>query len=165
MGRYNEDTETDSLDRSVNAETPSLAPDLENVDDEADILMDQDETDVDPDAEALRASARDEDASMGGDGSPESFGVGGGDYARGEVDLKEQMDRTIARQDAVVHRPRDPDISPYSGEGKIDRAEAIHNGMLHRDPRDGEPLHKSHGEPTGAFTDVGAGRSGVTRHH
>lgn len=143
----------------LNAEPPELAPDFENAFDEAGILADQDET--------LEIRLDEEDAAMGADGSSPSFGLegAGNDFAQGDVDVKEQMDRITASADAIVHRPRDPDISPYSEEGKIDRAEAIHNGMLHREPTDKEPLHPKHGESTGAFTDIGAGRSGVTRKH
>lgn len=62
-------------------------PNTENPSDEADILSDQDET---------------VEANIVSDGTELK---GPDDFARGEIDVKEQMDRTMAKMDADNHRP------------------------------------------------------------
>lgn len=66
------------------SETPTLGA-VENAADEADILSDQDETQL--------LSPSDEDPNLGSDGTELDEPA---DFARGEVDVKEQMDRTMA---------------------------------------------------------------------
>ena len=83
------------------SEPPTLAA-TENSADEADILSDQDETHM------TDLSAN--DPNIGSDGTELNEPA---DFARGEIDVKEQMDRTMARMDAGHHRPRDPKISPH----------------------------------------------------
>lgn len=57
----------------------------ENPADESDILSDQDET-------QLASSADQQEENMGGDGS-EDLGLDEAQFARGEIDVKEAMDR------------------------------------------------------------------------
>jgi hypothetical protein len=87
----------------------------ENASDEAGILADQDET--------LQALPTDDSADIGSLGTKEDFGVESRDFqfARGEIDVKEQMDRTTAEADATLHRPRDPNVTPFSDDGRVDR--------------------------------------------
>ena len=143
--------------RPLNQDIEQTNP--ENAEDEADILADQDQTSM------AHLDANDEN--IGSDGTEEDFGLGSGDFARGEVDVKEQMDRTTAAMDASLHRPRDPVVTPYSEEGSVDTTEAVQSGMSNRvDPKPKPaPTLENQGHETGAFTDVGAGRSGVTRTH
>lgn len=87
----------------------------ENACDEAGILADQDET--------LQALPSDDSAEIGSLGTGDDFGMEFKNYqfARGEIDVKEQMDRTTAEADATLHRPRDPNVTPFSEEGRVDR--------------------------------------------
>jgi hypothetical protein len=95
MRPLNQDTE------QLAAEPPTLGA-VENAADEAGILSDQDETKLsDPSAE---------DMNLGAAGTELNEPA---EFARGEIDVKEQMDRTMAKMDAGLHRPRDPGISPY----------------------------------------------------
>lgn len=93
-------------------ESPQIGDPVENAADEANILADQDETRLaDPAAN---------DANLGSDGTAEDFGLDDrGEFARGEIDLKEQMDRTMANMNASHRRSRDPNTTPYSDEGKV----------------------------------------------
>ena len=72
-------------------EPPTLG--VENAADEADILSDQDETHM------TDLSAN--DPNIGSDGTELHEPA---DFARGEIDVKEQMDRTMAKMDAGNHR-------------------------------------------------------------
>lgn len=128
-----------------------------NAEDEANILADQDETHQ----KNLQAN----DENIGSDGT-DDYALDSADFARGEIDVKEQMDRMTAQMDASHHRPLDPDVEPRSPEGIVDATEARMDSLGHATHHDdGEnlipKLHKGHG--TGAYTDIGAGRSGVTR--
>jgi hypothetical protein len=153
MRPFNQDVET------VNPETPTMAQNVENAEDEANILTDQDET--------LLARPTDTAEYIGSDGTDADFGLELGEFARGEVDVKEQMDRTMANMDAGHHRPRHRHATPHSNDGRVDTAEAIQNGLSNHKQDDTEKNHKpaSRGHETGAYTDIGAGRSGVTRQH
>lgn len=87
------------LDQDVdesNNETPTLGA-VENSADEADILSDQDETQQSADLSANEDNMISEGTELKG---PD-------DFARGEIDVKEQMDRTMAKMDADNHRPID----------------------------------------------------------
>lgn len=140
-------------------ESPQLGDAIENAEDEANILADQDET--------LIADPAANDANIGSDGTEDDFGLDPGEFARGEIDLKEQMDRTMANMNAGHHRPRDPNSTPHSPDGRIDTAAAIQDSMSNRiEPANDQklkPVEKGH--ETGAYTDIGAGKSGVTKTH
>lgn len=71
----------------------------ENLEDEANILADQDET--------LMANPSDNDQNIGSDGT-EDFGLETAEFARGEIDVKEQMDRTTKKMDAKLRRDPKP---------------------------------------------------------
>lgn len=129
-------------------ETPTLGA-VENAADEANILSDQDETNLaDPSAN---------DPNIGSDGTELDEP---GEFARGEIDVKEQMDRTMAAMDANLHRPRDGQITPHSRQGETGGS---YQSSTHKEGLPSSPPHKGH--ETGAYTDIGAGRSGVTKTH
>ncbi len=141
--------------RPLNQESEQLAVEpptlgaVENAADEANILSDQDETMMsDPSAE---------DPNLGSDGTELDEP---GEFARGEIDVKEQMDRTMAAMDANLHRPRDTNITPRSRQ--VDRNDVT--GSVPGEAPD-KPVLPHKGGSTGAYTDVGAGRSGVTKSH
>lgn len=129
-----------------------------NAEDEANILADQDETHL------KNPQANDEN--IGSDGT-DDYALDSADFARGEIDVKEQMDRTTAQMDVAHHRALDPDVEPRSPAGIVDATDARMDSLGHATHREEEEeefvpkLHKGHG--TGAYTDIGAGRSGVTR--
>lgn len=77
-------------------ETGELA---ESPSDESDIIGDQDETST--------GSPTQDDQLMGGMGSSD-VGLDAGSFARGEVDVVEQMSRTTDRMDKATHRTDDP---------------------------------------------------------
>lgn len=132
----------------------------ENTEDEAQILANQDET---------RSGALDEDdAVMGGMGTADEFGLESGAFARGEIDLKEQMERTTRAFDRATHREPDAfeSAAPVDPEGLVDTISARSNGLNNRKPGEDEKnLRPARGHSTGAYTDLGAGRSGVTKTH
>lgn len=130
----------------LGSEPPTMGA-VENAADEANILADQDETNM------TDLSANDEN--IGSDGT-EEFGLDSAEFARGEIDLKELMDRSVAAQDALVGHPREHDITPHSQEGEVEAEPSVQ-----RANSESRPVKSGH--ETGAYTDVGAGRSGVTR--
>lgn len=183
---------------------------FENPEDAALILGDQDET--------LNGDDLQADDTMGADGgedNPLSLENEPDEFVRGEVDVKEQMDRTTERLDYVatsslergardedfgkpgenVKALGDDDLVPTElGSLSMDEAalqgEELHEKTLdqlmadeadNEGPVDGgeprrsardfvegadHPAHlRKHGHQTGAYTDIGAGRSGVTRRH
>lgn len=75
----------------LGAEPPTAAA-VENASDEANILTDQDETQM--------LNLQDNDPNIGSDGT-NMFEPS--DFVRGEVDLKEQMDRALAAMDDAVN--------------------------------------------------------------
>ena len=111
MRPINQDTE------QFSSEPPTLGA-VENAADEAGILSDQDET--------MMSNLSADDPNIGSDGTDDDFGADAAEFARGEIDLKEQMDRTMAHADHIVHRPRDPSITPHSKEGQV-RSEPTRN--------------------------------------
>lgn len=129
-----------------------------NGEDEANILADQDETHL--------KNLQDNDKNIGSDGT-DDYALDSADFAHGEIDVKEQMDRMTAQMDVTHHRPLDPDVEPRSPQGIVDATEARMDSLGHATHRENEKkdcaprLHKGHG--TGAYTDIGAGRSGITR--
>ena len=129
----------------------------ENNEDELGIIGNQDET-------SDGALPNSDDEAMGGMGTGE-YGLSGAKFARGEIDVVEQMARTTRGADHAAHR--DEDVFPgYDTATEAGLSDAVQDGMSHRKPsEDGVERHPARGEGTGAFTDVGAGRSGVTRHH
>lgn len=114
--------------RPLNQENEEMIPEspnlpgngTENSADESDILSDQDET--------LLADASDNDADLGGDGTDE-FGLDNAEFANGEIDLKEQMDRATANMDAKLHRPLDKDVTPHSRAGNVDTTTPLQESM------------------------------------
>lgn len=142
------------------ADSFAAAAASENTEDEAQILGDQDET--------RSALPDDEDAVMGGMGTADEFGLESGAFARGEIDLKEQMERTTRAFDRATHRdPASPDAAaPVDPQGTMDtiaaRSDALNNRHVGEDER---KMHVAPGHETGAYTDLGAGRSGVTKTH
>lgn len=132
----------------------------ENTEDEAQILGDQDET--------SSGIPNEVDEVMGGMGTADEFGLESGAFARGEIDLKEQMERTTRAFDRATHR--DPDAlesaAPVDPEGNVDTIAARSDGLNNRKPgEDEKSMRPARGHETGAFTDIGAGRSGVTKTH
>ena len=124
--------------------------------DEAAILADQDET--------LLVDLSDNDPNIGSDGTPETLGAGDADFDRGEIDVKEAMDRTTATMDHLNHRARDPGITPHSKAGQVDSAEVLQDSLSNRRDEKALPLENTgKGHETNGYTDIGAGRSGVTR--
>jgi len=109
-------------------ESPNLpGQGTENLEDEANILADQDET--------MLANPSDNDPNMGGDGTDEDYGLDPAEFARGEIDVKEQMDRTTENMNARLHRPRDPNSTPHSPEGEIDTTAVLQDSMKNREDR------------------------------
>jgi hypothetical protein len=129
----------------------------ESEEDEKLIIGDQDETGHGtPDAE---------DEVMGGMGTDDEFGLQGGQFARGEIDLREQMERTTRIMDHATHRDRVEGALPQDNEGLI-AEDAILDSLNNRKPGENERVHHpQRGHKTGAYTDIGEGRSGVTRTH
>lgn len=106
----------------VTPESPNLpGHGTENLEDEANILADQDET--------MLVNAADNDVNMGADGTDEDYGLDPAEFARGEIDVKEQMDRTTENMNAKLHRPRDPNSTPHSPEGQIDTTATLQDSM------------------------------------
>lgn len=135
---------------------------VENSEDEAQIVADQDQTG----AAAMGGQmgwASSEDKVMGGMGT-QDFGLDSGEFARGEIDVREQMDRTTARMDASTGRT-DELASPGDEQGNVDIDDITSEAMRTNDPEDDRYRYRPtrHGHETGAYTDIGAGRSGVTR--
>lgn len=138
--------------------------------DEMDILTDQDQTkkiDLLMDDENMGAKSSSLDAL---EDEPD-------DFIQGEVDVKTQMDRAADALDSSIHgyESQADEDSPHGDLGasfrstpggleevimKTDQDLAEHHAHDTR-ARDGRTGR--HGHPTGAFTDIGAGRSGVTR--
>ena len=120
--------------RPLNQENEAMIPEspnlpghgTENAVDEAGILADQDET--------LLADARDNDANVGGDGTDE-FGLDNAEFANGEIDVKEQMDRATANMNAKIHRPTEPDVTPHSRAGRVDTTEVLQESMSSRNDK------------------------------
>lgn len=143
----------------------------ENENDEKDILTDQDQTkkiDLLSDDENMGAKSRSLDEL---DEEPDEF-------LRGDIDVKEQMDRAADAMNASLHgyesqadedSPRgDLGASFRSTPGGLEEVEmktdeelARRHAHDHHHDRDIRTGHSGH--PTGALTDIGAGRSGVTR--
>ncbi len=108
-------------------ESPNLPGNgTENLADESDILSDQDET--------LMAGTDDNDEALGGDGT-EEFGLDNAEFANGEIDLKEQMDRATANMDAKLHRPLDEDVTPHSRAGNVDTTGPLQHSMSSRNDK------------------------------
>jgi|GEM_PF-5174954 len=120
--------------RPLNQENEEMIPEspnlpgngTENLADEANILADQDET--------LLGNAAENDANLGGDGTDE-FGLDNAEFANGEIDLKEQMDRATAHMNAKIHRPTEKDVTPFSREGRVDTTESLQNSMSSRNDK------------------------------
>ena len=130
---------------------------VENTEDESGIIGNQDET-------TTGALPNADDQVMGGMGTGE-YGLSSGQFARGEIDVVEQMARTTRAADNAAHRNEDA-FPGYAPEADVDATSALQDGMsTRRSDEDAKARHPVRGEGTGAFTDVGAGRSGVTRHH
>ncbi|MGZ3772778.1 MAG: hypothetical protein ACXVCY_07980 [Pseudobdellovibrionaceae bacterium] len=152
--------------------------------DEKEIIEDQDVT--------HKSSVRTDDENMGAKSmSYEFMEDEPGDFMRGEIDVKEQMDRAADALDASLHgyqnqgaedSPRTEIGSSFKyTPGGIEEVEAKTDQYLatHKKPKnnkaggDGRTVSgtqtekKGHtgkpGHETGAFTDIGAGKSGVTR--
>lgn len=150
--------------------------------DEKEILGDQDVTN--------KSNLRTDDENMGAKSrSYEPMEEEPGDFMRGEIDVKEQMDRAADAMDASIHgyQNQGAEDSPKTElgasfkytPGGIEEVEAKTDEYLatHRKPKrernEGKPVESSHeektghtgtpGHETGALTDIGAGRSGVTR--
>ena len=105
-------------------ESPNLPGNgVENMADESNILSDQDET--------LLADTLGNDPDIGSDGTDE-FGLDNQEFANGEIDLKEQMDRATANMDAKIHRPLDKDVTPHSREGRVDTTTPLQDSMRER---------------------------------
>jgi hypothetical protein len=105
-------------------ESPNLPGNgTENLSDEANILADQDET--------LLANPADNDVNIGSDGSDE-YGLDNAEFANGEIDVKEQMDRATANMNANIHRPTDRDTTPHSREGQVDTTASLQDSMRRR---------------------------------
>jgi hypothetical protein len=139
--------------------------------DESDILTDQDQTrkmDLLTDDENMGAKSSSLDAL---EDEPD-------DFIQGEVDVKTQMDRAADALDSSIHgyESQGDEDSPRGDLGasfqstpggleeviqKTDQDLATHHQA--HDTRDRDGRTGRHGHPTGAFTDIGAGRSGVTR--
>lgn len=151
----NQDTE------QLNIESPNLpGHGFENAEDLANILADQDETSMsDPSAN---------DPEIGSDGTDEDFGLDPGEFARGEIDVKEQMDRVMASMNSAHHRAPDPNATPNAADGRIDTTSVVQDSMSNRTGANPEEMHLKtveKGHETGAYTDIGAGKSGVTKTH
>lgn len=103
-----------------------------------------------------------------------------GDFMRGEIDVKTQMDRAADALDASIHgyQNQGAEDSPKTElgasfkwtPGGIEEVEAKTDEYLatHRKPKRASRQEKTGhtgkpGEETGALTDIGAGKSGVTR--
>lgn len=157
----------------------------ENTYDENEILEDQDVTN--------KSNLHTDDENMGAKTrSYESLEDEPGDFMRGEIDVKDQMDRAADAMDASIHgyQNQGAEDSPRTEigasfkytpggleevEAKTDEYLASHNktkkGSKERKPEqkatsstEAKKGHTGeHGSETGAFTDIGAGRSGVTR--
>lgn len=129
----------------------------ENTEDEIQILADQDET--------SHGSPSADDQAMGGMGTTDAFGLDSEAFAKGEIDLKEQFERTTRAMDRATQRTHlvdDPEPSaPPDEDGRIDTEQVLSDSLHNREPEVERPMHRGH--PTGAYTDIGAGRSGVTR--
>lgn len=150
--------------------------------DEKEILEDQDVTN--------KSNLRADDENMGAKSrSYEPMEEEPGDFMRGEIDVKEQMDRAADAMDASIHgyQNQGAEDSPKTELGAsfkytlggIEEVEAKTDEYLatHRKPKrerkEGKPVESSReettghtgtpGHETGALTDIGAGRSGVTR--
>lgn len=122
----------------------------ENEEDEMDIIGDQDET--------IR-----DDRVMGGIGKSPTP-ITSGEFERGEIDMVEQMNRVTRAMDHATHRSVDTAPPARGPEGHIDTTAVTSDNMNNRKPYEDERVqHTQRGEKTGAFTDLGAGRSGVTR--
>ncbi len=79
------------LDQDTKEVVPNVVENgAENASDEADIIADQDETQL--------ANPSDNDSNLGGDGT-DDIGEDRADFARGEIDVKEAMDRTTRAMD------------------------------------------------------------------
>lgn len=146
---------------------------LENRRDEADIMADQDVTRI--------TNQFSDDENMGAmSNSLESLEDEPGDFMRGELDVKEQMDRAATALDASLHgyTSQADEDSPRTELGasfretpggleeviqKTEQYMATHTS--HKPLKKGAKRHGHsgrRGHDTGAYTDVGAGKSGVT---
>lgn len=143
--------------------------------DEKEILGDQDVTN--------KSNLRTDDENMGAKSrSYEPMEEEPGDFMRGEIDVKEQMDRAADAMDASIHgyQNQGAEDSPKTElgasfkytPGGIEEVEAKTDEYLatHKKPKrasaskEEKPGHTgTPGHETGALTDIGAGRSGVTR--
>lgn len=158
---------------------PTKGEPSENTMDENEILNDQDVT--------RKLNPHRDDENLGAKSlSYESLEDEPGDFMRGEVDVKEQMDRAADAMESSIfgYQNQSTEDSPRTEIGasfqhtpggleeveqKTDEWLATHSKPRNRHSRDRENLDRSNehtGEPggeTGAYTDIGAGRSGVTR--
>ncbi|MGZ3770095.1 MAG: hypothetical protein ACXVCP_13925 [Bdellovibrio sp.] len=141
----------------------------ENFYDEQEILEDQDVTN--------KSNTRTDDENMGAKSrSYEPLEDEPGDFMRGEIDVKTQMDRAADALDASIHgyQNQGAEDSPKTELGAsykytlggIEEVEAKTDEYLatHKKPK--RQSHGHTGKPgheTGALTDIGAGKSGVTR--
>ena len=134
--------------RTLFAEIEDGSTGTENLEDEMEILGDQDETSATgmPDAE---------DEVMGGMGTGDDYGLSTNEFARGEIDVSEQMARTSAAMEKAGGRL----------DGNLTHVKHIAIDTDDQAPEspNKNPGHIHKGESTGAYTDIGAGRSGVTK--
>jgi len=164
--------DSDSVTPSFTQSTPG-AP-SEDSRDESDIMTDQDST-------RMSHLLTDEE-SVGAGNALEAMEDEPGDFMRGELDVKEQMDRAATALDASLrgYQSQADEDSPRTELGasfretpggleevaqKTDQYLATH-GHPHKPTKkhakdEGHTGHRGH--ETGAYTDIGAGRSGVTR--
>lgn len=136
----------------------------ENEEDESEILTDQDLTE--------KLSQWTDDENMGAkSNSLDALEDEPDDFLTGEVDVREQMDRAAAAMDASIHglqnqgyedSPRtELGASFQETPGGLEEVEQKTDQALaqqHHTGRTGRRGHK-----TGAYTDLGAGRSATTR--
>lgn len=135
----------------------------ENKRDETGILTDQDQTNI--------GDALTRDENMGaGNHTLESLEDEPGDFMRGEIDVVDQMDRAAdAMEASVLGLPSQADEdSPRSEIGASFKDTP--GGLEEVEMKTDEDMaqRKGHrenqrGHKTGGYTDIGAGRSGVTR--
>lgn len=73
---------------------------LENLEDEMEIINDQDHTEqTDPNTAEEK---------LGGMGTDPDFGMGSSEFALGEIDLVDQIQRTEKTMDIVTHKNKGP---------------------------------------------------------
>ena len=137
----------------------------ENGEDEAIILGDQDQT--------LQHARTKTDENMGAKSTTlEPMEDEPSDFMRGEVDVKEQMDRAAGALESSVNGYLDSDTEDSvelsaSFEGTPGGLEEVAEKTDEDLARAKGPVRRlqKNGHETGALTDIGAGRSGVVVNH